>query len=296
MEQTNKYNLPDPVVTALTRDDYTRGESHISVTQLIDSPRVRLLRDEYDHAIEEDVSENLWSVLGRAAHTVMEDTADGERYIAERRFSMEVLGWTLSGAVDLCEWLPNGALKLWDYKVTSVWSVIFGKIEWEYQLNCYAQLVCEELKAPVEEIEIIVIARDWVNSKARMDPNYPQCPIIRVPIKLWSAADRSEFIERRMAFHQEAEFQHATGGDLPPCSPEERWQKETKYAVKKRGNKRAAKVYDIKEDAEAHVDSADIPMEIEVREGSCVRCEQNWCRVAEWCDQYQNELIARENE
>ena len=27
-------------------------------------------------------------------------------------------------------------------------------------------------------------------------------------------------------------------------------------------------------------------MEIEVRKGKCVRCEDNYCKVAEFCDQY----------
>ena len=44
MKVTNKFNLPQPVVTALTQDNYDSGGSHRSITQLIDSPRVSILR------------------------------------------------------------------------------------------------------------------------------------------------------------------------------------------------------------------------------------------------------------
>ena len=40
---TNNFKLPDVVVSALTQDDYTKGKSNRSVTQLIDSPQVAVL-------------------------------------------------------------------------------------------------------------------------------------------------------------------------------------------------------------------------------------------------------------
>ena len=59
MKLTNKFNLPAPIVAALSENNYTKGESHRSVTTLIDSPRVRILREKYEDQIEEDVSEVL---------------------------------------------------------------------------------------------------------------------------------------------------------------------------------------------------------------------------------------------
>lgn len=40
MKITNKHKLPEVVFNALTFSDYTRGDSLLSATQLIDSPRV----------------------------------------------------------------------------------------------------------------------------------------------------------------------------------------------------------------------------------------------------------------
>ncbi len=52
---TNHTNLPEPVFKALTHSDYSRGHSNRSVTQLIDSPRVRILRKEHDDEITEEL-------------------------------------------------------------------------------------------------------------------------------------------------------------------------------------------------------------------------------------------------
>ena len=84
MKLTNKFNLPAPIVAALSENNYTKGESHRSVTTLIDSPRVRILREKYEDQIEEDVSEMMWSVLGTAAHNIFENHAEGE-YVSEER-------------------------------------------------------------------------------------------------------------------------------------------------------------------------------------------------------------------
>ena len=57
MKITNNFNLPDVVVSALTQDDYTKGKSNRSVTQLIDSPQVAVLARENADDIEQDAVE-----------------------------------------------------------------------------------------------------------------------------------------------------------------------------------------------------------------------------------------------
>ena len=73
MKITNKHKLPTPIVNALSKDTYTRGNSHRSVTQLIDSPRIRILTEKHWEDLEEDISSKLWSVLGTAVHSMFED-------------------------------------------------------------------------------------------------------------------------------------------------------------------------------------------------------------------------------
>jgi hypothetical protein len=282
MNITNHTALPEPVFQALTRSDYTKGSSNRSVTQLIDSPRVRILRKENDERISEDAADMLWSVLGTAVHKMFEDN-EVEGHISEERLYAEVENWIISGAIDVQRGEANGKVTVLDYKCTSAWSVIYGKPEWDKQLNFYAWLVehCKDIK--VGKLQIVAVLRDWQRKKAEVDSHYPQAPIVMVDIPLWSFEERDAYVRGRVMIHQDAEFQRLTGETLPLCSDEERWKKEDSFAVKKSGNKRALRVFDSMEQAEAYMKDG---MEIEVRKGKCVRCEDNYCKVAEFCDQY----------
>lgn len=99
---TNNHGMPDVVVTALTQDDYTKGKSNRSMTQLIDSPRVGVLYKEHESAVQKDVTDFLWSRFGTAMHNVFEHAVEStDSLITEERLYTEALGWTISGAIDL---------------------------------------------------------------------------------------------------------------------------------------------------------------------------------------------------
>ena len=143
MKITNNFKLPKVVVDALTFDEYSRGASNRSVTQLIDSPRISILQRENEEEIEQDAVDFLWSRFGTSVHGMfeksLEDNED-QNILSEERLFAEVDGWTISGAIDLQEITKRGVI-ISDYKVTSVWSVIYDKQEWHNQLNVYAWLV-----------------------------------------------------------------------------------------------------------------------------------------------------------
>lgn len=66
---TNKTGLPETLVRAVARDEHiTKGS--ISVTVLIDSPQVRLLRK--NNTYEVDVADKLTALLGTAIHHIIE--------------------------------------------------------------------------------------------------------------------------------------------------------------------------------------------------------------------------------
>ena len=161
MRLTNKHNLPKPVVDSLTKNNYSRGSSNRSITQLIDSPRIRILRAEHDAEMTEDASDKLWSVLGTAVHNMFEDAVSEKQHISEERLFIEQDGWEISGAIDLQETESDGSVTVSDYKCTSVWSVMYGKAEWANQLNAYAWLVRHVKKVPVSSCQIVAVLRDW---------------------------------------------------------------------------------------------------------------------------------------
>ena len=53
---TNKHCLPEAFVNFARNDKYTKGDSDISVTQLIDSPRVLLMREKHKEDLSVDAS------------------------------------------------------------------------------------------------------------------------------------------------------------------------------------------------------------------------------------------------
>jgi hypothetical protein len=202
----------------------------------------------------------------------------------------------LSGAVDRQE-IKDDQITIVDYKVTSVWSVIYGKTEWENQLNCYAYLVNDKNafnKSNVTNLKICAILRDWSRREAERKPDYPQAPIVFVDIPLWDHEKASKYIIDRMALHQEAQILADVHGDLGLCSNEEMWKKDDTWAVKKKGQKRALRVLDSEEEAIKYIDwhnetdkayTKKTDLEIEFRGGEYTRCG-NYCSVADFCNQY----------
>lgn len=282
MKLTNKHGLPEPVVKALTRNEYSRGESNRSITQLIDSPRVRILRQEHWDELTEDVADKLWAVLGTAAHKMFEENVT-EGHLAEERVFLDIEGWTISGAVDVQKMSDDGVV-IYDYKTTSVWSVIYGKPEWELQLNCYASLIRRSKGHNVKALKIIAICRDWNRRDAEEKKDYPNAPIVEIDVPLWEPSKQDEYLDERVKIHQQAEFKRLTGDELPECSSGERWEKPSKWAIMKKGLKRAVRVYDSQEEAAQNLEQGQL---IEFRPGESTRCTGDWCRVSQWCDQFQ---------
>jgi len=107
--------------------------------------------------------------------------------------------------------------------------------------------------------------------------------------KLWSMEEREAFIKERIHLHSEALFATDTNEDLPPCTPEECWEKPTTYAVKKEGGVRAKSVHTTKEEAESALESTGKGYFLEVRAGERTRCAK-FCQVSPWCKQYKDYL------
>jgi hypothetical protein len=81
---SNKQNLPEAIVIAASQDNYV-SMGDISVTGLIDSPRIRQYHKLYGKDIVEDVADKLAAMEGTALHYIMEmaDPAGVEPKIIE---------------------------------------------------------------------------------------------------------------------------------------------------------------------------------------------------------------------
>ena len=275
MPITNKYDLPQSLMNAVERFSYSRGKSDMSVTQLIDSPRIVKLKEIHKDDITTDISDEIWRLVGSALHLIAETHTGGTEKAEERIFS-EVGGITISGGIDM-QRTSDGRNVIGDYKFTSAYSVISVKKEWERQLNCYAWLVEKEKKISVDGLEIYAIVRDW-NRRKVGELNYPVAPIVKVPIPLWSFETRDEYVKRRVLIH-------TTATENTECSDEEMWKTETKWAVVNPKYKRAIKVCNTEQEA-INVSKAKAGSGVERRDGRFVRCEGNYCSVSGYCSQY----------
>jgi hypothetical protein len=285
MKLTNKHGIPETFMNVLKRPTYSKGHAHLSATQLLNSPKIVALSKKFDDALEQDVSDMVWSIFGTAIHNVLEHGKD-DNHVVEQRLHADIDGWTISGAIDL-QILKGNTIAISDYKTTSAWAVMNEKKDWENQLNIYAWLVEKVKKETVDSVSIVAIIRDWSRRDAATKEGYPPSPVKEIPIKLWSFAEREQFISDRIAAHSACEFAMETEEDIPDCTPDEMWEKPAVWAIRKVGGVRAKSLHGTEEEAVGMLEELGKGYEIEHRPGERTRCE-NFCPVNIYCQQYRD--------
>jgi len=281
---TNKNGLPALLVRALEVDHYSKGRSDYTVTQLISPPQIHWLKSQ--HEIQEDASDRVWSALGSAVHTFIENAADGMKDVEiEQRYYTDVIGKVIGGQSDYVYKKANGLHTIIDWKVTSAWSVLKGfKPDWEKQLNLLAYLHHMNDKE-VDSVKVMAILRDWSRMKAISDQNYPQTQGVLLDIPLWPMEKQREYLKERVELFIQAEM-----GNPIPCTDGDRWLTETRYAVMKSNRISAVRVLDsiVERNAwckdKGHTEGLK-GIYFETRKGVAKRCE-DWCEVREFCTQY----------
>jgi len=270
---TNKYGAPPEYVMAVKASEQRRN--YYSPSMLTDPPRkVHLVRRHYDE-IEVDATDRLWSIFGTAVHELLEkQDAGGE---SEVKLVGEFHGFRLQGSSDLLT--PDKIIR--DWKVTSVWSVVFDPTmsKYQYQLNAYKRLF--ELNSyTVNGMQITAILRDW--KKTQVKDDYPKIPLVTVDIEPIDSID--DWIADRIDLFEDTA--NLFDDDLPDCTPEEKWQDPDKWAVMLKGKKRAVKLHLDKAEAERH--AANVGGYVEYRQSEPRRCK-HYCDARDFCSQYKRE-------
>lgn len=281
MNITNKYNLPEAIYKAVSEGIEKPKENLIRITQLINPAWQFDLYKKHFNELEEDASDRLRALSGTSKHYILQNYAPKES-ITLKRFSC--LFWysengtngkdiEVSGEPDL---YYNGIIE--DYKETSVWSIIYkNTIDWERQLNCYAYLMYKN-GYEIKELYVRAILRDWMESKKNSE-NYPPIPFVTVRIPLWTADEQRMFIQNKLIEHF-SEIKTI-------CSPEERWERESSYAVMKNGRKSAIKLFDNQIDANEMAIKLGLGHYVDERPSTPTRCIR-YCLVNKFCDFYKN--------
>lgn len=279
MKINNKLNLPQPFVDAVTRE-YEYKDKQYSVTTILKDVREILLTRRHQNEIEQDVADMIWLILGTATHSVLENSKEADAEFKEEHFVEEVQdGYKLSGQADLY----NAETKtVTDYKTCSVWKVIYDDWDdYKKQLLMYAWAF-RKMGFEVNKGQIVAIIKDHSKTKAKVDNNYPQFPVYK---KVFNFGKQDfEEIETyiKEKFTEIAKYEKVSDEELPICSEEARWNDGDKYAVKKKGNKRALRVYDTLKEAEEHL-KQDNDLELEIRKGEDKKCME-YCSCCQFCE------------
>lgn len=280
-------NLPQPFVDAV-QSDYKPKDHQYSVTTILNPTRQVILSRRYGDMITQDVSNMIWMLFGTALHSVLENSQEGENQFKEEylKQNLDILDedlkdYYLSGKADL---LDVKEKKMIDYKTTSVFKIQKKDFEdYRKQLLIYSWLF-RKIGFEVDKAEIVALLKDWSSTRAKVDKSYPQLQVQVIKFK-FTKKDFEE-IEKLIInkFKELKVNEQVKDEDLPMCTLEERWNTGDKYAVKKKKNKRADRVYDTLKEAEEHLSRVgEKEYEIEVREGKNTRCE-SYCACHEFCD------------
>lgn len=320
---TNKHNLPQAFVNALTTDNHVVN-GDISCTQLMDAPQIRQLRRTCDY--EMDVMDMIGMMIGTGFHDYIERLTFSSNHRArvleeaagvfkglgddkasswllksaetnfgdtinrdvemEQTLSMEVDGMIISGTFDRFT-LSTGLLE--DYKTTSANSMMFPetKSSWNAQLNIYAAL----LRAngyEVKSARIIAVLKDHSKMKIMQNKDYPRTPVVMVDIPLLEESVVMGYIKKRIALHKRAD-----NGDTILCTKKDRWAKSDTFKVKETGKKRSKKNFDTRKMAEQFVAETSFKypkgLWIDEIKSESFRCNNGYCSMSHVCPQHKAE-------
>lgn len=284
MKITNNLNLPDMLQRAVQKE-YIYRDKRYSITSLLDPDRVIMLKRRYNDLIEQDVSDCIWLLFGTVTHYALEtgiELKEGE-YVEEHLEHTFDNGYTLSGIVDhIYDYVD-------DYKVISVWTVIFGSNNdsWKKQLQMGAYLFFMKTGIWKDKGRIIAILKDWNKRESLNKSDYPKMPVEVIEFDLGTPEEVEDWILKR--FDRIMELEKMSDNYLPMCTLEERFNRGDKYAVKKKANKTATKVHDTLDEAREHLINLENKYpnvyEIEERKGEDTKC-LSYCSCNKFCPYY----------
>lgn len=282
MKITNKLNLPQPFVDAVSRD-YQYKEKRYSVTEMLKGYKEIILNRRHFDEMEQDVADSIWLIFGTAVHKVLENAKEADDELKETKIYYEFPnGYTLSGQQDL---YSESLKRVTDYKTGTVWKVIYD--EWDdYRTQCLNYgILFRKLGFEVTNAEIVMVLKDWSQTKAKTTQGYPEFPVY---IKHFDFTEEEfEAEEKRILerFEKLDELNKLDDDAIPECTPEERWANPTKYAVMKDGRKTAVKLFDNAYDALDYAEQLGNKHYVVERPGEDRKCV-DYCNCCKWCSYY----------
>jgi len=257
---TNRYNL-SPLIIRPMEAPVRPEDGRFRVTELIDSPTVRKLKQIHWDELVWDWSEFLEADMGTGYHARMECNRDDDTLV-EHHMETTCGQYALHGTCDCIQ-----GDTIYDHKSAKV-----GYLQLHFdgitcQTNLYALMARREGRTINHLVGLIRLKNwDWKMIAFGSGPNdYPPIAFESAVLPLWSEAQQTQFLEERIALH--------TAKDLVPCTPAERWQTSASYAVMSGSQARAKRILETREDAERHIQENRIKDAwVQERPGCALRC------------------------
>lgn len=303
--------LPLPVQVWLAADAYEgkNDNTHISATTLLKDSHKIVLENQIGNELDisdEGLLNMFASKRGTAIHSALENvwTNDNLRNKAldalglkelkerivinkhkenpnqieiwlEQRSYKTIDNMTVNGQFDM---VMDGQVV--DYKNTSVFTYMHGsKIE-DYKLQGSIYRWLNPNLITDDKIKIIYIMHDWTSRDAKINPNYPQMPIIAVDYDLYSLDYIENFIKNKI--------QEIKNGGAPECVASLKLSDPVWQYFSKSDSKKAAKNFTNQADANHYVMTKGKGF-IKMKPQKATGCK--YCKARSICKQYADLLL-----
>ena len=281
MKVTNKLNLPAAFVNAVSVERHNKAGCY-SATTLNKGTKEIILQERHWDEFTVDAADSVWAVWGTAVHALMESQPDNNFH--EEKFKVPVCNSFVTGQVDSYD-MEHATI--FDWKTASVWKVQFADFgDWYKQGMTYAWLL-KQSGLDVRHCVFVALLKDHSKSKAAKDANYPQSPVFKYEFDV-TDEELQQTEARIIAKVAEIENAYKLGDDdIEPCSAEERWADNEKWAVMKNGRKTAIKLFDNSADADAMAGKMGNSYYVEHRPAISRKCGE-YCACKEFCNFYKS--------
>lgn len=303
--------LPLPIQVWLAADAYEgkNDNTHISATTLLKDSHKIVLENQIENELDisdEGLLNMFASRRGTAIHSALENiwTNDTLRNKAldalglkelkerivinkhkenpnqieiwlEQRAYKTIDNMTVNGQFDM---VMDGQVV--DYKNTSVFTYMHGSKVEDYKLQGSIYRWLNPDLITNDKIKIIYIMHDWTSRDAKINPNYPQTPIIAVDYYLYSLDSTENFIKNKI--------QEINNGGAPECVASLKLSDPVWQYFSKPDSKKASKNFTNQTDANHYMltkSKGFIKMKPRVATG----CK--YCKARSICKQYADLLL-----
>lgn len=281
---TNKFNLPQQFVDAINSDEQPESRPDVfSVTETLKGVREIVLSRRHKDEVTVDVSDMVWLLFGKAVHSMLDSKKESPGDLVEFRLYQPMGRVGLTGKPDLYRESDQCVV---DYKTCSIWKIIHKDFsDWERQIYLYAWLLGGN-GYPVKKGRVLAFLKDHSKIDAERNKDYPQHSVYVHEFDIDKDKQNEIVTETIRVMMAAYDLRNTDTPKLPLCSDEQRYHKPNKYAVMKPKQKKAVKVLDTEEAAQAYADT--IPgATVQYRPGEDAKCLR-YCMVRQFCDHAQS--------